>query len=107
ALTPSAEVNRLALRQLQGAFGSDHLYHVATQGGAREERDPQMPGRPLFGGETLEALVQALRAGARIRATRLTEQFGAEQYTARNPAARPLFVALPDGALHVVADRLP
>ena len=107
ALTPSAEVNRLALRQLQGAFGSDHLYRVTTQGGAREERDPQMPGRPLFGGETLETLVQALQAGARIRATRLTEQFGAEQYTARNPAARALFVAMPDGVLHVVADRLP
>jgi NhaP-type Na+/H+ or K+/H+ antiporter len=104
ALTPSAEVNRLALRQLQATFGRSHLYRLISAFDSREEQDPLMPGRVLFrddvGFEWLQALLQR---GAKVKATRLTAQFGPEQFAARNPEALPLFVVTPEQTLQVVA----
>ena len=69
----------------------------------REERDPLMPGRVLFRADaTVDALNQRLREGARIRSTKLTEQFGAGHFAAQHPGALPMFVWTPEQQLQVV-----
>lgn len=109
ALTPSAEVNKVALRQFRSTFGRANLYRAVTDTEAREERDPLMPGRVLFRADaTVDQLNQQLRAGARIRATKLTEQFGPEHFAAQHPGALPMFVWTPEQQLQVVtADNAP
>lgn len=107
ALLPSAEINRVALRQLQPAFDRARLFRLG-QPGAREERDGRAPGRVLFTAEaTFEWLQQQLRSGAKIRATRLTEQFGPRDYAARWPMAVPLFVWTSEHKLLVVTAEQP
>lgn len=93
AMTPSAEVNRVALQHLQPTFGRAGLYRLVSQADSRDERDPSMPGRILFGAEvTLDGAQQLLRAGARVHTTRLTAQFGPEPFLERNRGAMLLFL---------------
>ncbi len=102
ALTPSAEVNRLALRQFQSTFGRANLYRVITHAEAREERDPLMPGRVLFRADaTVDHLQRLLRNGWRLRATKLTEPLGPEQFAAQRADAVPMFVWTPEQQLQV------
>jgi NhaP-type Na+/H+ or K+/H+ antiporter len=102
AMTPSSEVNRLALRQFQSMFGRARVFRTANLPGGREEQN--MPGRVLFqAGLTVDALRDRLQAGERIRATKLTDHFGADEYAAEHPApALPLFVATADRRLEFV-----
>jgi NhaP-type Na+/H+ or K+/H+ antiporter len=101
ALTSSAEVNRLALLQFRSTFGRANLFRVVTDTDAREERETSMPGRVLFRSDaTEEQLHLLLRAGWRIRTTKLTEQFRPAQFAAHNPDALPLF-SWADGRLTV------
>lgn len=102
AMTPSAEVNRVALQHLQPTFGRAGLYRLVSQADSRDERDPLMPGRILFDAEvTLDGLQQWLRAGARVHTTRLTAQFGPEQFLERNRGAVMLFMLSPEQKLAV------
>jgi NhaP-type Na+/H+ or K+/H+ antiporter len=108
ALTPSSEVNRLALRQFQATFGRARLFRVASTSGARD--DQHSPGRVLFRADaTIDVLRSRLQAGARIKATKLTEMFGPEDYAAKYPnPAMALFVATQDRKLEfVTADQPP
>lgn len=107
AMTPSSEVNRLALRQFLSTFGRAHLFRTANLTGGREEQ--HMPGRVLFrDGMTVELLRERLQQGGRIRATKLTDQFGAEQYAAQYPEpALPLFVVSADRKLEFVTPDQP
>lgn len=110
ALTPSAEVNRLALRQFATTFGRARLFRAVSQFVSREERSAAMPGRILFSADANgEWLSAQLQAGGRIRATRLTEQFGPDAYAALYPApALPLCVIGPDAKVQMVtADQPP
>jgi NhaP-type Na+/H+ or K+/H+ antiporter len=104
ALTPSDEVNRLAVRQFASTFGRANSFLVAAPAG-RNERPPTEAGRLLFAANTtLESLRERLRRGGRVKATRLTTQFGPADYTARyGTTALPLFVLGPDRKLQVVA----
>ena len=102
ALTPSDELNRLSLEQFLPTFGRAHLFRVSP--GNKKGQDPQQAGRELFA-EDLDAakLRQHLQAGARIRATKLTEQFGPEAYRKTyGGQARPLFVVTADKKLVIV-----
>jgi NhaP-type Na+/H+ or K+/H+ antiporter len=104
ALTPSAEVNRLAVRQLLGTFGRARSFRAAVAGSGREGQDPHQLGRIAFGPEaTLDWLQNQLQAGARVRSTKLTEQFGARAFRERNPDALVLFVLGPDQVLQIAA----
>ncbi|MBL8748487.1 MAG: sodium:proton antiporter [Planctomycetes bacterium] len=110
AMTPSEEVNRLALRQFAAVFGRARLYRLVGQPNSREERSGRMPGRVLFReGVTIEALRERLADGARIRSPKITEQFGPEAYAAKyGDAALPMFVVGPEARLQVVtADQPP
>lgn len=107
AMTPSSEVNRLALRQFQSTFGRASVFRTANLAGGREEQN--MPGRVLFqGGLTVDVLRDRLQAGDRIRATRLTDRFGPAEYAAQYPPpALPLFVVTADRKLEFVTTEQP
>lgn len=102
ALTPSDELNRLALEQFVPTFGRAHLFHVAS--GNKKRADVHQIGRALFAEDLdAEALRAQLHGGARIRATKLTEQFGPEQYEEQyGDQARPLFLVTADKQLQIL-----
>ena len=102
ALTPSDEVNRLAVEQFVPTFGRPHLFRAATRAAAAGHEVP--PGRTLFADDLdVHALRDALQQGARIRATKLTDKFGPESYREEyGDRARPLFVIGGDRRLEIV-----
>lgn len=104
ALLPTDEVNRLTLQEFVGTFGRKNLFRVAPVGKAGGESATPELGRILFGNAiTADELRERLRHGARIKATRLTEQFGPQEYAARHGgAALPLFTISQDRRLEVV-----
>ena len=102
ALTTSDEVNLLAVEQFVPTFGRPHLYRAAAADPKR--RQPAHPGRALFGADLdVDTLRSKLESGGRIRATRLTEKFDADDYRERyGQRAHPLFVVNADGKLQIV-----
>ena len=108
ALTPSDEVNRLAVEQFVPTFGRPNLYRAASA--AASKHPDALAGRALFADDLDVLTLRArLEGGARIRATKLTEKFGPEDYEAQyGDRARPLFLVGPDRKLQVVtADAAP
>lgn len=102
AITSSDEVNRLAMQQLLPTFGRAGLFRLSPAG-KRKEHAPS-PGRLLFRTDlTQEQLSARLQSGARIKATRITEHFGPDEYRAHyGEQALPLFVLTGDGELQIV-----
>lgn len=102
AVTPSDEINRLAMQQLLPTFGRAGLFRLPPA--ARHKAHEPSPGRLLFRTDvTIEQLRERLQKGARIKATRITEHFGPEEYRAHyGEQAWPLFVLAADGSLQVV-----
>ncbi|MFT4841148.1 MAG: NhaP-type Na+/H+ or K+/H+ antiporter [Planctomycetota bacterium] len=102
ALTPSDEINRLALEQFVPTFGRAHLFRVASSN--KKSTAPHHAGRELFATDldTYE-LRNQLNSGARIRATKLTDQFGPDEYREQyGDQARPLFLVTADKKLQIV-----
>lgn len=107
ALTPSDEINRLALEQFVPTFGRAHLFRIAPA--AKKHATGHDVGRVLFA-EDLDAntLREQLLAGARIRATKLTEQFGPDEYREQyGDQVRPLFLITSDKQLQIVTGDAP
>jgi NhaP-type Na+/H+ or K+/H+ antiporter len=102
ALTPSDEINRLALEQFLPTFGRAHLFRLTSSN--KKRKDVHHAGRVLFADDlNAEELRDQLHAGARMRATKLTEQFGPEQYREQyGEAARPLFLVTAEKKLIIV-----
>jgi NhaP-type Na+/H+ or K+/H+ antiporter len=122
ALTPNDEVNSLATLSFTRTFGRSEVYQLAqsaakplaagivpTSGNAvrrREGVSPELVGRRLFGpGSTYAELARRLEAGAIVKRTPLTAEFGLEQFQShyRNRAV-PLFLMSPTGELTVLTD---
>ena len=102
ALTPSDEINRLAVEQFLPTFGRAHLFRLPPS--SQKLKDVHHAGRILFADDLdAEELRNRLQAGARLRATKLTEQFGPEQYSEQyGESARPLFLITPEKKLSIV-----
>ncbi|MGK0154015.1 MAG: hypothetical protein ACI9SE_000965, partial [Neolewinella sp.] len=102
ALTPSDEINRLALEQFVPTFGRAHLFRVASSN--KKSTDPHHAGRELFATDLdTDELRNQLNSGARIRATKLTDQFGPDEYREQyGNQARPLFLVTADKKLQIV-----
>ena len=96
ALTSSDEVNALAAERLRGTFGRSNTWQLATDDGHHQE------GRPL-GWPHRSTIERRLAAGARLRATPLTEQFTWADYRQRNPGAAPL-ILIREGRLLLPTD---
>jgi NhaP-type Na+/H+ or K+/H+ antiporter len=104
AMTPSDEVNRLSVRQFLSTFGRAGSFVICPTTKAKVQRSASEPGRTPFQADcTLEALHARLRGGARFKATRLTEQFGPEQFLAnQGEHTLPMFWLTPEHKLHFV-----
>lgn len=85
AITSSTEVNELAVERLRGHFGRPNTWQLPTDDVAH------LAGRPLAWPH-YATVEQRLAAGARIRATRISEHFDAEDYRRRNPGAETLLL---------------
>ncbi len=94
ALTPNQEVNNLAALQFVEFFGRAEVYQVQVQvkRGKRAELEPQ--GRRLFGAEVLLAdLLDSFPEGVEVRKTRLTREFGWNEWKASHgDQALPCFL---------------
>lgn len=106
-LTSSDEINRLAIEQFLPTFGRPHLFRVASSSTHRKEEGHD--GRTLFAHDLdVHTLRSMLQRGDRIRATKLTEQFGPDAYRERHGEhARPLFVISADRELQIVTADAP
>ncbi len=105
ALTSSPEVNSLAALHFAELFGRQEVYQLALGADPEEEKEilrSGLRGRTLFRRDVSCAwLEEKLEKGAVIKAMRLTEQFGYEDFRLRyGPAAVPLF-AVDNGTLEV------
>jgi NhaP-type Na+/H+ or K+/H+ antiporter len=73
ALTSNDEVNRLAALHFSEFFERSGVFQLPSQ---RTEGPGELGGRPLFdSGATFGELERRMAAGARVKATRLTEEF--------------------------------
>ena len=109
ALTSSDETNALAARLLRPALDTKHVYQLPPAEGdgasARLTFPEQLSARRLFGSEaTWDELERRWHRGARIRATKLSDEFTYDDYLAHHGDVLPL-VTLADGTVSpVLAD---
>lgn len=105
ALTSNDEVNSLAALRFAETFGRAHVYQLSLHGGGKSRTgvSHHQRGRCLFGeGLTFSALTQHFEAGATVKAIKLTEVFGYQQFRERyGPQAVPLFLLNGNGALEI------
>lgn len=83
ALTTSDEVNALAVERLRSTFGRSNTWQLPSVDADHQE------GR-MLGWPDVTTFERRLAAGARVRATRITDQFSWDDYRGRNPGATPL-----------------
>ncbi len=86
ALTPNDEVNSLVCLRFLHVFGRQEVYKLVTQRADVEtEKASTDTGRALFAEDaTYKALRERFSRGATIRATKLTEQFGFDEFRAEH-----------------------
>ncbi|MEC7583603.1 MAG: sodium:proton antiporter [Planctomycetota bacterium] len=104
ATTGSDEVNLLAMRKFRGIFDGRALYQLPprTRTGSRFGLGTQGTGRWLFNPDaSAEQMAGMMAKGATVKATKLTEQFGAEEYMSQHDNVIPLFVLPSDGSIEV------
>lgn len=84
ALTPNDEVNALSSLHYAHLFGRREVYQLAMTAKPGKDGDAfptHLRARILFGEDwTYDALVERWDRGARFKATKLTEQFGMEEW---------------------------
>lgn len=88
ALTPQSELNALAGLRYKTEFGSNHVYFLSTEKEKDKERSEAKSRKAishdshvLFGGEiTYSKLASLIAQGAKVKQTKLTENFGFEDY---------------------------
>lgn len=106
AMTPSAEVNSLAAMHYGRYFGRGSVHEVVTTG--RHGRDPvahELRGQALFDGQlTYTDFAQRLAAGAVVKSTKLTREFGYDRWRQQHgDTATPLAVVSETGELSIVS----
>lgn len=107
ALTDSDELNVLAARDAAEWLGRRDVYQLAPvrpeHGTWRTRRNGSF-ARALFDPDaSIDVLLARLEAGWAIRATPLTERFGAGDHARSQPEALPMFVLHADGGVSPVA----
>lgn len=88
ALTPQSELNALAGLRYKTEFGSNHVYFLSTDKEKDKERSEAKSRKAvshdshvLFGNEiTYAKLASLIARGAKVKQTKLTENFGFEAY---------------------------
>ena len=107
AMTPNDEVNTLAVQRFIEHFGRAEVYQLAQKGDGESEKRSvarEQRGRVLFdSGLTFQRLDEAIRAGAIVRATQLSEQFSLDDLAAQHGHVVPLFLISLNGTVSVFA----
>ena len=99
ALTRNEETNALCAVHYVHLFGRRELYQLATDD---EAMAPGLHGRVLFGEEwTYERLRSRMETRGEIKATKLTEQFGLEEWRAEHGEDAVPLLAIDDGRVTV------
>jgi NhaP-type Na+/H+ or K+/H+ antiporter len=95
AMTANDELNVLASRYAAAALGRKHVFQLVPRRAEHAAWWTLQPGifaRPLFAADvTFDVLQQRLEGGSKVTVTRLTPQFGADDYAATHPEAIPMF----------------
>lgn len=113
ALTPNDEANSLASVRFADVFGNRSVYQLAAESeglnDAKKQSMRDIHGQYLWADwMTFPNITDRFAAGANIRATKLTSEFGWKEYQAHWSArSNPLFLLKPDGTVHVWAMKTP
>jgi NhaP-type Na+/H+ or K+/H+ antiporter len=104
-LAPTPEVNSLACVRYQREFGRSQVFSLPTPASS-EKHDiaHRHDGLTLFADTAhYQQLLDYVKAGARIKSTRITESFNLDSYIhTQKGEVLPLFAISPKGRLHVV-----
>lgn len=105
ALTRNDEVNLLAVARGAELFGGKESYRLSINSTGTSRRDAGhdvLAGRVLFAEDaTYDELDRRFAAGQTVKATRLSEEFGLEEFHQQYPEALILFVADGSGRLQI------
>ena len=108
AMTSNDEANSLAALHFGGIFGRSEVYQLPPEAGLEATRKLVSPrylnGRFLFGEKvTYDYLASRCRAGAVLKKSNITEQFGMEAFRSLyGQSAIPLFIIGKSGNLSLV-----
>jgi NhaP-type Na+/H+ or K+/H+ antiporter len=105
AWTSNDAVNGLACRHYLPVFGRANVFQLPPRTVARrDEMSAHLQGRLLFGPDATFAALDALwKAGARVRATALTREFGYDDLIAKEGnRCVPLFVLTPQKRVEIL-----
>jgi len=112
AMTPNDEVNALAALNFAEDFSRAGVYQLATPASSSERTEPLSAhhrGRVLFGEEvTFDLLARRFAAGAEVKASLLTDDYGYDEFVGRyGESAILLFVVEESGNLAVCTAEQP
>ncbi|MDX1461340.1 MAG: sodium:proton antiporter, partial [Xanthomonadales bacterium] len=109
AMSRNQEANAVICKRFEHYFGAPNCFSISTRTDedAREVLAEPLQTNALFGTEvTWSKLASLLAKGAVIKSTKLTEEYGLEQYRAeRGKQAMPLFAVDDKGVLQVISDK--
>ena len=100
AVSHRSELNALACLRYEPEFGAARRFFLPFSAGGESTQpiERHLTARRWLGGQVgLKELEQALEAGWRMRATRLTENFGYSRYREQHPQAIALLAIDSDG----------
>ncbi len=110
ALTANDEANSLLCLHFLELFGRSGVYQLPTRSSLREEEESasHLRGRLLFGPKcTYDYLEERFGAGAVVKATKLTDEFGFDSFRQRyGPSALPLMLIEGPARIRVFATDL-
>lgn len=106
-LSPQRDLNVIASMRYRSEFGKEELYTLKSSSDNYSTEKHQISanhrGHTLFNDDiTYGKLAGLLSRGAEVRKTKLTAEFGLEQYLAQGEGQiTPLFALTPKGRLHI------
>ena len=108
ALTSNDEVNTLATQNFAEIFGRSATYQLPPKGEEKEKTKTAAHlrrGRLLFGTKlTYQELQRRLNDGARVKRTRLSEEFGVEDFVEQyGPDSVILFIVDEEGTMTIMS----
>lgn len=109
-LSPQRELNVVASMRYRSEFGKDELYTLRSSAEAQSTEKHKISadhrGNTLFNADmTYAKLASLLSKGAEIRKTKLTDEFGFEDYIAQGEGQiTPLYALNPKGRLYLFVD---
>ncbi len=105
AMSRQPGLNELACVRYARMFGRNHVFVISTtreQGHAKHSVSGEVQGRRLFDGEIrIDELISAIKSGATMKKTVLSDEYGIDEYKAENPDTLIMFAIDKDGDLRL------